>query len=53
LKRWLIAWLCAGLASHALARPIDVRFPSLDRDAAGAAGAAPSPVAGAPSGALR
>ena len=37
MKRWLIAWLCAGLASHALARPIDVRFPSLDRDAAGAA----------------
>ena len=33
MKRWLIAWLCAGLASHALARPIDVRFPSLDRDA--------------------
>ena len=37
MKRWLIAWLCAGLASHALARPIDVRFPSLDRDAAGGA----------------
>ena len=36
MKRWLIAWLCAGLTSHALARPIDVRFPSLDRDAAGA-----------------
>lgn len=36
MKRWLIALVGVGLASHALARPIDVRFPSLDRDGMGA-----------------
>ena len=35
MKRWLIALVGVGLASHALARPIDVRFPSLDRDGSG------------------
>jgi dienelactone hydrolase len=36
LKRWLVALVGVGLVSHPLARPIDVRFLSLDRDASGA-----------------
>ena len=36
MKRWLIALLGLSLASHVLARPIDVRFSSLDRDGSGA-----------------
>jgi hypothetical protein len=37
LKRWFAGLLCAGLASHAFARPLDVSFASLDRDGAGSA----------------
>ena len=36
MKRWLIALVGVGLAVHALADPINVRFSSLDRDASGA-----------------
>ena len=36
MKRWLVALVGVGLVSHPLARPIDVRFLSLDRDASGA-----------------
>jgi dienelactone hydrolase len=37
LKRWFAGLLCAGLATHAFTRPLDVSFVSLDRDGAGSA----------------